>query len=195
MIAVALRTILFCLLCCMPTFGSADITAGEQALKNGDYTAALNEFLPLAKQGDPKAQLNLGLMYYNGQAVPQDYQEAVKWFRGAADQGYGAAQSLLGLLYEVGLKVPQNYQEAVKWYRLGADQGNSSAQRKLASMYAHGQGVPQDYVLAHMWYSLAAAGGNVASLQDRDSLAEKMPPMQIAEAQRLAREWKPTKRR
>jgi TPR repeat protein len=134
-------------------------------------------------------------MYYNGQAVPQDYREAVKWFRAAAEQGYVSAQDFLGLLYEVGPSVPQDYQEAVKWYRMAADQGDSPAQRKLASMYAHGQGVPQDYVLAHMWYILAAAGGKVVSFHDRDSLAEKMTPMQIAEAQRLAREWKPTKRR
>lgn len=58
-----------------------------------------------------------------------------------------------------------------------------------------GQGVPQDYVGAYMWFSLAAsrATGDQQKLysQGRDISAHRMPPQQIAEAQRLAREWKP----
>jgi uncharacterized protein len=56
--------------------------------------------------------------------------------------------------------------------------------------------VPQDYVQAHMWLNLAAAkatpvaGHNIAG-EARDGIATKMSPAQIAEAQRLAREWKP----
>ncbi len=49
----------------------------------------------------------------------------------------------------------------------------------------------QDYVQAHMWYSLAAAQGEKEASKGRDILAEKMTPAQIAEAQKLAREWKP----
>jgi TPR repeat protein len=58
-------------------------------------------------------------------------------------------------------------------------------------MYAQGQGVPQDYVPAHMWFDLAAAQGEKDATELRDSLAKKMTPAQIAEAQKLAREWKP----
>jgi TPR repeat protein len=58
-------------------------------------------------------------------------------------------------------------------------------------MYAHGLGVPQDYVEAHMWLNLSAAQGDREAKKYRDWLAEKMTPSQIAEAQRLAREWKP----
>ncbi len=63
-------------------------------------------------------------------------------------------------------------------------------------MYATGDGVPQDYVQAHMWYNLAASRYPPGSDRDkvvrnRDTVAEKMTPEQIAEAQRLAREWKP----
>jgi TPR repeat protein len=59
-------------------------------------------------------------------------------------------------------------------------------------MYANGHGVPQDYVLAHMWFNLAAATGMVeTAAADRDMVAAKMTPAQIAEAQKLAREWKP----
>jgi len=90
------------------------------------------------------------------------------------------------------LGVPQDYQEAVKWYRLAADQGDADAQLLLALMYFSGKGVPKDNVLAHMWANLAASQGSDEDyLKKRDEIAKHMTPDQIAEAQRLAREWKP----
>jgi clan AA aspartic protease (TIGR02281 family) len=56
-------------------------------------------------------------------------------------------------------------------------------------MYASGQGVPQDYVTAHMWLNLAAARGYKDAAQNRDNIAAQMTPAQIAEAQKLGREW------
>ena len=61
----------------------------------------------------PCAQISLGIMYANGQGVPQDYAEAVKWFRLAADQGDATAQFNLGIMYAKGQGVPQDYAEAV----------------------------------------------------------------------------------
>ena len=61
-------------------------------------------------------------------------------------------------------------------------------------MYDNGLGVTQDYVQAHMWYNLAAAQGEKDTGEWRDSLAEEMTPEQIAEARRLAREWKPKRK-
>jgi len=49
-----------------------------------------------AEQGDASAQFSLGLMFGNGQGVPQDYAEAAKWVRMAAAQGAAKAQYLLG---------------------------------------------------------------------------------------------------
>ena len=45
-----------------------------------------------------RAQLNLGLMYAQGQGVPQDYQEAVRLYRLAAEQGNADAQMVLDAL-------------------------------------------------------------------------------------------------
>jgi TPR repeat protein len=58
-------------------------------------------------------------------------------------------------------------------------------------MHYMGRGVPQDYVLAHMWFNLSAARGG--SAERRDSILHQMTREQIAEAQKLAREWKPGK--
>ena len=58
---------------------SADFDKGVDAYTKGDYVTALREWEPLAKRGDADAQHSLGLMYRNGQGVPQDYSTAVKW--------------------------------------------------------------------------------------------------------------------
>jgi uncharacterized protein len=81
----------------------------------------------------------------------------------------------------------------LKWYRLAADQGRADAQDILGTMYAQGQGVPQDYVRAHMWLNLSAAQGDQDAAKNRDNIAQHTTPAQIAEAQKLASEWKPTK--
>ena len=59
---------------------------GLDAADRGDFAVALKEWQPLAEQGDAVAQHNLGVLYRNGQGVPQDYAEALKWYRQAAEQ-------------------------------------------------------------------------------------------------------------
>jgi TonB family protein len=77
-----------------------------------------------------------------------------------------------------------------------AQKGDAAAQYDLGAMYHEGRGVPQDYVQAHKWYNLAGAGAAIAQLRDsaiknRNEVAAKMQQNQIAEAQRLASEWRP----
>ncbi|MEE8284994.1 MAG: hypothetical protein V3R63_08420, partial [Alphaproteobacteria bacterium] len=43
--------------------------------------------------------------------------------------------------------------------------------------------------LAHMWINLSAANGNVDGPYYQDKIAKRMTPAQIAEGQKLAREW------
>jgi TPR repeat protein len=77
--------------------------------------ASLGELRAAAEKGEAKAQFNLGLMYDNGQGVPQDYNEAAKWYTKAAEQGFPAAEYNLAGMYEDGRGVPLDYKEAVKW--------------------------------------------------------------------------------
>jgi uncharacterized protein len=51
--------------------------------------------------------------------------------------------------------------------------------------------VPIDLVQAHMWFNVSGANGYEDARELRDDLANRMTPAQIAEAQRLVREWKP----
>jgi TPR repeat protein len=94
-------------------------------------------------------------------------------------------------MYRNGHSVPQDYAEAMRWYRKAAEQGDDNGQYRLGLMYGVGQGVPQDDVLAHMWFNLAAAQGLEKAEGFRDEIVESMTSEQVAEAQRLAREWKP----
>ncbi len=98
--------------------------------------------------------------------------------------------------FDAGVKAYKrgDYATAVRIFRQFADQGNASAQYNLGQMYRKGQGVTQDYVQAHMWYNLSAAKGNKTGRKNRDLLAKQMTPAQIAEARRLAREWKPKRK-
>lgn len=56
-----------------------------------------------------------------------------------------------------------------------------------------GEGVPKDLVLAYMWANLAAAQGNEMAKEARDVWEKQMTPAQIAEGQKLSRDWKPKK--
>ncbi len=98
----------------------------------------------------------------------------------------------LGLMigrYMNGQGVPQDDAEALKWTRKAAEQGDARGQTQLGIVYYLGRGMPQDYVRGHMWFNLSAAQGNKDGAQGRDIIAKLMTPAQIAEAQRLAREW------
>jgi len=148
-----------------------------------------------AEQGDSTAQVALGMRYFLGLDFAQDYQLALEWFRKAAKQGHSAAQYGLGGMYAFGNGVPQDYQQAATWFRKAAEQGLAKSQFSLGEMYTFGHGVPQDYVQAHKFYNLAAARltgeAQEEAARRRAGLAKKMTPQQIAEAQRLASEWKP----
>ena len=85
----------------------------------------------------------------------------------------------------------RNDTEAVKWFRLAADHGNAEAQYNLGVRYYEGLGVPKDYVRAYMWHNLATGRGFKLAAEGRDTVEKRMTPAQIAEAQKLAREWKP----
>ena len=66
------------------TLSAVPVAAGTiddayAAYNSGDYKSAARLFRLLADQGNASAQYNLGLMYSNGQGVPQDYVLAHMW--------------------------------------------------------------------------------------------------------------------
>ena len=180
-----------------------DYDKGALAYQAGDYETALQEWRPLAEQGNAQAQVKLGVMYDYGNGVPRDSTEAVNWVRLAAEQGNAEAQFYLGYMYTDGEGVIQDYAEAVNWFRLAAEQGNAEArddlirlaseqgnapaQYALGSMSADGDGVIQDTFIAHMWFNISAANGHELGSAGRSLIEQRMTLEQIAEAQALAR--------
>ena len=164
---------------------------------------ALEWFKIAAGNGDADAYAKIGSMYSKGQGVPQNDAAAATWYRGEAERRQADANLALRPKRSVdlswaartmeykGLGVSQSDAEVVKWHRYAADHGDVDAQLNLGAMYAEGNGVPQNYVQAHMWLNLAGAGGKGSGSGYRETIAKKMTPTQIEEAQRLAAEWKP----
>ena len=96
------------------------------------------------------------------------------------------------------VRCAEDIAESAKWARRAAEQGVAAAQLMLGGMYVGGLGVEVDRVKALKWLDIAASrlpqGQEVAeSIEFRDRIAEMMTPAQIAEAEKLAREWKPKK--
>jgi uncharacterized protein len=70
-----------------------------------------------------------------------------------------------------------------------AQTGAPDALFELGMLYATGRDVAADLIVAHKWFNLAALRGNGDALTHRTELAREMSMTEIAEAQRLAREW------
>lgn len=87
-----------------------------------------------AKQGYPKAQHNLALLYEDGRGVPQSYTEAAKWYAKAAKAGFSEAQNNLAVLYIVGNGVKQDRAQAEKLLTAAVGQGNENARRNLQKL-------------------------------------------------------------
>ena len=123
---------------------------------------------------------------------PENPAEALRQLRPLAERGNADAQFKLGSLYHEGLSVSQDYTEALKWFRRAAEQGDVNAQFNLGMLYAEGgRGINQDNVQALMWFNFAAAQGNTEAVQEKATLVLRMTPVQIEEAQKRAREFKP----
>jgi uncharacterized protein len=103
----------------------ADFQAGLDAYQKGDFVGAAKEWRPLAEEGDPEAQYNMGLLYLDGKGVPESPAEAANWFRRAAEQDYEKAQHNLGAMYGSGQGLKRDYIQAYKWLNICAAKGNA----------------------------------------------------------------------
>lgn len=99
-----------------------EIRGGEYVLYDrANYKTALSIWMPMAENGDPKAQNFVGEIYEKGLGVAPDYARAAQWYQKAAEQDYNAAQVNLGQLYERGLGVEYSKEQALAWYRKSAN--------------------------------------------------------------------------
>lgn len=165
--------------------------AGEGMAK--DEREALAWYLKAAEQGHPESQYTVGVKYSFGRGVAKDERVAVGWYRKAAEQGHILASNNLGAAYEDGRGALQDHVEAVRLYEVAARANSTWGQRNLGRMLRDGKGTDANIVQAHAWLNLAASAEKPQpdAIKERDALAAEMSSAQLAEAQRLAREWKP----
>ena len=131
----------------------------------GNYIKALDAFYVLAKEGDPKAQFNVGLIYANGKGVNKDSYQAMVWYKKAAEQGNTAAQyNLAKLISQRPDKDDPRAQEKVKyWYEKAVEGGQKEAVNDLALLYLKGEGVKKDERKAFELFKKAAKMGDSAA--------------------------------
>ena len=126
------------------------LTAVLVALASGAplqaQTPEIDALRARAEAGDAEAQVDLGVMYFVGDGVPQDYAEAVRWYRLAADQGHARAQFKLGFMYATGDGVPQDGVQAHMWFNLAASRLTGEARERAVNNrdLAAGQMTPDD---------------------------------------------------
>jgi TPR repeat protein len=98
-----------------------------------DPVAALHWFRLAAEQGNPGAQLQLGLAYQLGLGTDKDILESNRWLEKAAEQGQPRAQLELAIVHRDGMGVPADPLESAMWMMLSAQGGSLAAKAILPS--------------------------------------------------------------
>ncbi len=106
---------------------SGDLDEALSAYRQEDYRKAAELLSPLARAGEPKAQLTLGNLYYAGLGVNQDHYRALELYRSAASTGLAEAQFQLGLMYLSDEVINVDEYAAMEWLGRAATQGHVQA--------------------------------------------------------------------
>lgn len=109
---------------------------GQDAFNQGNYDLAFAHWQTLATQGQPDAQVFVGLSYANGWGVDKDTRLASVWYKKAALKENASGQFLLGLYLITGDKT--DLPQGVMWLRRAAENGDESAERFLKKAKARG---------------------------------------------------------
>lgn len=174
--------------------------AVEKDLKKGvEYISSA------ARSGNVSAIHMMGFLHYHGEGVEKDLNKAASFYQAAALGGDNAATkrledlanagepmaaTLYGLLLKDGSGgVQADAKRAAQLVKTAADNNIPLAQYEISLAYGAGQGFEQDYLMAHMYANLAASQSYAGAEKRRDTWAQLMTSEQIAEAQKMAREW------
>ena len=85
-----------------------------------------------AYQGDPEAQVNLGVCYYNGQGTEKNIEKAISWLEKAANQGSSLAITTLGHFYRTGENgVKKDIDKAIEYFLVATEIGNKNSRQYL----------------------------------------------------------------
>ncbi|WP_232233673.1 alginate biosynthesis TPR repeat lipoprotein AlgK [Pseudomonas putida] len=138
----------------------------------------------------PRAELLLGRLYYEGKTVPADAVKAEQHLQAAADAGEISAHYYLGQLYRRGYLGHVEPQKAVDHLLSAARGGQLSADYALAQLYSEGHGIRQNTGNAWVFAQLAQANPTPQSSELLQQLDQQLTPDQRSQAQRLLEQEK-----
>lgn len=154
------------------------------------YRTAAQWYERAAEQGHSGAQFNLGFMYYNGSGeeddpVAQDFGAAEGWLTRAAASGIGEAQYLLSNMYLRGDGVARDQDRAIRLANGAARKGVPGARYNLGLLLGNSDNI-EDVIEAYKWFALLALDHYPAAVANRDRVARRLRPEEIAEGERRA---------
>jgi TPR repeat protein len=160
-----------------------------------DQPRALALYRQAADAGLSEAQFSLGTALSEGRGTPnhaKDMKEAIRWWTTAASAGYAPAQFQMAICRQRGLDgSPPDNSAAFAWFQRAANQGHVASQANVGRAYLKAEGVPKDAAKAYMWSWLAIENGAPLAKRTTDAAAKELTESQIAEAKRMAAEFKP----
>jgi len=140
----------------------ADMREAAAAYERKDMAIAARLWKIWADKGNAEARTLLGAMYWSGEGVPRDHKEAARLYLLAANQGYARAQNDIGFMLGFEGPPPHDDVEAYKWLTLAIERYTARNQDRLDQ-----------------------------AKKDKATLAARMTPAQLAEADRRVKAWKP----
>ena len=141
-----------------------ELEIGIAAQKRADYDEAFSIFQTLAQQGDPRAQLKLGILFYRGYGVDVDIAKFEYWMRRAAAEGNLRAQLNLAIGALHGYVRYVSSDQIRDWLSPSVDRGVPQAEHYLGVLYDLGWDKDPQHGLAAKWYARAAALGYVPAV-------------------------------
>lgn len=147
--------------------------------------AQLQEYLDNGRAADqPRAELLLGKLYYDGKWLTPDAQKAEAHFLRAVDQEV-AADYYLGQLYRRGYLGQVYPQKALDHLLKAARNGQNSADFAIAQLFSQGKGTQPNALNAYVFSQLATLQNTPQANELAAQLDEQLPAEQRAGAQRL----------
>ena len=140
MVLIIVSLVLLCSWYCNSKISLSDteerLETAIKALNQKNYAETYSIVEPLAKKGEPTAQLILGNMYYKGLGVSQNCKQANIWFKRSAEGGNSQAYVFLAEFYEYGKCGETDFKKAIEYYLRGIALNNTLAANNLAWFYA-----------------------------------------------------------
>ena len=135
----------------------------------------------------PRAELLLGKLYYEGKMVPADAKAAEEHFQKAVGREV-AADYYLGQIYRRGYLGKVYSQKALDHLLTAARNGQNSADFAIAQLFSQGKGTKPNPLNAYVFSQLAKVQDTPQATELAQTLEAQLPPAQLAEAQRLLKQ-------